>query len=348
MTGRTPGQRPTAERLLAVRTPMEIDFAPDGSRFAFTLQAVASDHGVTQPSDLWVVEGDARPRSAHRRRLGRHLSDLVAGRIASRLPLGSRRGGPPPSVHDGARRGAGPRGELPGVGRAAGLVGRRSPPAGPGRRSGLVLPRGVRNARHRRRVGARAGDPTFERCVAPPADGRPDHGRPERGGPPGWSVWEVGWDGAGATAIAVVAGNPTGNGWYRSRLARVDLQARTAEVLYEPRWQLEGLALSPDGRHASVIEGYSSDPGLLNGSVMVVDLSERRRPRPLAGARDGRRRNLVRRRVARLRADERNRDGLGTDLAGRRPRRSLGRRGVHRRRRLQAAGRPSRTAARSS
>ncbi len=92
-------------------------------------------------------------------------------------------------------------------------------------------------------------------------------------GPPGWSVWEVGWDGMGATAVALVAENPAGNGWYRSKLARLDLQARTADILYEPRWQLEGLALSPDGRHASVIEGYSSDPGLLNGSVLIADLS---------------------------------------------------------------------------
>ena len=30
----------------------------------------------------------------------------------------------------------------------------------------------------------------------------------------------------------------------------------------EPAWQLEGLALRPDGRRAAVVEGYSSDPGL--------------------------------------------------------------------------------------
>ena len=61
MTERVAGQPPTAEALLAVRTPMEIEFAPGGSRFAFTLHAVVSEHGVTQPSDLWIVEGDADP-----------------------------------------------------------------------------------------------------------------------------------------------------------------------------------------------------------------------------------------------------------------------------------------------
>src|ERR1700722_19665738 len=61
MTERAAGQPPTAEALLAVRTPMEIEFAPGGSRFAFTLHAVVYEHGVTQPSDLWIAEGDAGP-----------------------------------------------------------------------------------------------------------------------------------------------------------------------------------------------------------------------------------------------------------------------------------------------
>jgi len=45
MTERVGGQPPTAERLLAVRTPTEIEFAPSGSRFAFTLHAVVYDTG---------------------------------------------------------------------------------------------------------------------------------------------------------------------------------------------------------------------------------------------------------------------------------------------------------------
>src|SRR4029078_12673897 len=61
MTDRAPAPPLTAECLLAVRTPMEIEFAPDGFRFAFTVQAVVSERGVTQPSDLWISEGDADP-----------------------------------------------------------------------------------------------------------------------------------------------------------------------------------------------------------------------------------------------------------------------------------------------
>ena len=59
MTESVAGQPPTAARLLAVRTPMEIGFDPRGSRFAFALHAVVSEHGVTQPSDLWILDGDA-------------------------------------------------------------------------------------------------------------------------------------------------------------------------------------------------------------------------------------------------------------------------------------------------
>ena len=49
--------------------------------------------------------------------------------------------------------------------------------------------------------------------------------------------------------------------------------ARAARTLYQPTWQLEGLALSPDGRRAAVVEGYSSDPGLVSGSIKIVDLA---------------------------------------------------------------------------
>lgn len=45
MAERVAGQPPTAAALLAVRTPMEIEFAPSGSRFAFTLHAVFPSMG---------------------------------------------------------------------------------------------------------------------------------------------------------------------------------------------------------------------------------------------------------------------------------------------------------------
>jgi dipeptidyl aminopeptidase/acylaminoacyl peptidase len=90
-------------------------------------------------------------------------------------------------------------------------------------------------------------------------------------GPSGRSVWEFDWDG-GDVVVAITAEDPSGSGWYRSALQRLDLAERTAQVLHEPSWALEGLALSPDARRVAVVEGYASDPGLLSGSLMIVAL----------------------------------------------------------------------------
>ena len=153
---------PTAAALLAVRTPMEIDFVSGGSWFAFTLHAVVSEHGVTQPSDLWIAQGDADP------------VQLTDGPWADTHPLWSPDGSRLACISDRALAGhhlpytlvpggePALRGELPGIGRATHLVAGRAPAAGRGRGSWLVLPGGIRDIRHRRRVGTRARDPAFE------------------------------------------------------------------------------------------------------------------------------------------------------------------------------------------
>src|SRR4249919_2485163 len=102
MSGPSPGGRPTAERLMAVRTPMEIEFAPGGSRLAFTLHAVVSEHGVTQPSDLWLVDGNADPIRLTDGAWADTSPVWSPGRVAARLHLGSRAARPPPPLHDGA------------------------------------------------------------------------------------------------------------------------------------------------------------------------------------------------------------------------------------------------------
>jgi dipeptidyl aminopeptidase/acylaminoacyl peptidase len=90
-------------------------------------------------------------------------------------------------------------------------------------------------------------------------------------GPPDKSVWSVDWDGAD-TVVAVISDDHSGSGWYQGEVASLDLNSRTASVLYRPRWQTEGLALSPDAHHAVVVEGYASDHGLVSGSVMLIEL----------------------------------------------------------------------------
>ena len=272
MTERIAGRPPTAAALLAVRTPMEIEFAPGGSRFAFTLHAVVSEHGVTQPSDLWMAEGDGDPVR------------LTEGPWADTHPLWSPDGSRLACISDRALAGHHlPYTMVPGQepvlaasfrGSAEQLVWSQDGhrllvlAADPGSYSREVSGTLVTGGASELERGIRRSSGAWRRLLMVDLA----TGSVTEVGPPGWSVWEVAWDGAGDTAVALIAENPTGNGWYRSRLARLDFQARTADVLYQPRWQVEELALSPDGRHASVIEGYSSDPALLNGSVLIVDL----------------------------------------------------------------------------
>jgi dipeptidyl aminopeptidase/acylaminoacyl peptidase len=91
-------------------------------------------------------------------------------------------------------------------------------------------------------------------------------------GPPDLSVWEVDWDGEDLVVV-VVSRDHSGSGWYGATVARLDLDTSTAETLYTPSWQMEGLAISPDLRRAVIVEGYASDHGLLSGSVMLIDLA---------------------------------------------------------------------------
>jgi dipeptidyl aminopeptidase/acylaminoacyl peptidase len=97
-------------------------------------------------------------------------------------------------------------------------------------------------------------------------------GRSAEVGPPETDVWEFDWAGDDL-CVAIVSTEPSGgSGWYRANVAQLDLDERTARILYEPTWQIEWLSLSPDGRRAAVTEGYASDHGLLSGSVMIVDV----------------------------------------------------------------------------
>ncbi len=253
---------------------MEIEFAPDGSRFVFTLHAVVSEQGVTQPSDLWMVEGDGAP------------VQLTSGAWADTTPVWSPDGSRLAFISDRAASGH----HLPYtmtlggepvlaatfMGAAEQLAwsadGRRLlvMAADPGSYSREVSGTFVTGGASELERGIRRSSGAWRRLFMVDLA----TGEATEVGPPGLSVWEFDWDGESSTAIAVVAENPAGNGWYKSHLARIDLESRTAQVLYKPTWQLEGLALSPDGRRAAVIEGYSSDPALLNGSVMVIDLTD--------------------------------------------------------------------------
>jgi dipeptidyl aminopeptidase/acylaminoacyl peptidase len=265
-------RRPTPEILVEVRTPAELAVSPDGKRVAFSLHATVSERGPIAPSDLYVRgQNDA-------------ILQLTHGAWSDRAPAWSPAGSQLAFVSDRIKRGH----FLPYVMPAAG-----GGPRPVGALLGSAESVSWSSDARRLLVGAAdAGAYSHEASAVAVTGAGPDpdpivhrrsrafrrlfvvdlgSGEATEVGPPGLCVWESDWDGD-ATVIATVSEDPMANGWYGARIVRFDLEARTAETLYQPEWPVEGLALSPDGRHVAIVEGYSSDPGLLIGSVIVVDL----------------------------------------------------------------------------
>jgi len=266
---------PTAELLLDVRTPAELAISPNGSRIAFALHATVADVGSFVPSDLYVVraDGDQQPMQ------------LTSGRWSDRTPAWS---------HDGSRLAflsdrITPGHQLPytmladgGEPEPAGtLVGSAESVAWSSDGDRLLVlsadpgSYGLDWSARAVNGAAPAPDPVIRR----PGDARRRlflidlaSGEVTEVGPPDLSVWEADWDGDG-TVVAIVSRDHSGSGWYQGVVARLDLEERTAHTLYEPTWQMEGLALSPDASRAVIVEGYASDHGLLAGNLMLIDLA---------------------------------------------------------------------------
>ena len=73
-------------------------------------------------------------------------------------------------------------------------------------------------------------------------------------------------------AVALVSEEAAERGWYRARLALLDLERRTARTLFESAWQLQGPAVDPSGKRVAVLEGWGSDRGLIAGEICIVDI----------------------------------------------------------------------------
>jgi dipeptidyl aminopeptidase/acylaminoacyl peptidase len=91
-------------------------------------------------------------------------------------------------------------------------------------------------------------------------------------GPAGVSVWEFDLVDA-ATAVALVSDDPSESGWYRARLTVLDLERRTSRDLWVPERQIQGPVVDPSRRRVAVLEGWSSDRGLVAGDLRLFDLA---------------------------------------------------------------------------
>ena len=265
---------PIDERLLEVRTPAELAFSPNGSRVAFALHATVADVGSYPPSDLYLVDRESNTPVR-----------ITDGGWGDRSPAWSPDGSRLAFLSDRVTPGH----QLPytmAVGTEAVLATNLQGSAeavswsGDGHRL-LVLAAdpGCYGLDWSARA-VRGAEPAPDPSVIQPGEARRRlfeidvaSSHVTEVGPPGMSLWEFDGDPDGVV-VALVSEDPSTAGWFRSVVARLDLAERTAHSLYRPAWSLEGLALSPDGRRAAVVEGYSSDPGLLSGSVMIVDLAD--------------------------------------------------------------------------
>ena len=95
------------------------------------------------------------------------------------------------------------------------------------------------------------------------------------GGPTVWE-FDVGPDG---TVFAIVSDDPTERGWHAARLARFG--ATSCETLYVPDEPIQGVAVSPTGDMALLLEGPASDRKLVAGCLRLIDM-QTGESRPLA------------------------------------------------------------------
>ena len=265
---------PTPELLLSVRTPAQLALSPDGRSIAFALQATVADVGSFPPSDIFVASQGGVPPT-----------QLTSGGCSDQAPTWSADGRRIAFLSDRITPGH----QLPYTMAADGsdqrlastLVGSAESVSWSSDDSQLLVlaadpgSYGLDWSARAVNGAAPASDPIVRR----PGDARRrlflidlTTGSTREVGPPDVSVWAVDWDGAN-TVVAVTSKDHSGSGWYQGEVVTLDLSTRTARVLYTPRWQTEGLALSGDGAHVAVVEGYASDHGLVSGSVMVVELS---------------------------------------------------------------------------
>jgi dipeptidyl aminopeptidase/acylaminoacyl peptidase len=261
------------EQLLELRRPTGLAVSEDGARVAVSVSASYSRKGKRPEAHIWTVEPDgscrqatagggtdAQPRWAPDGTLAFASDRDHAGRMSVYL------------------LGPGP-GEARPLGDIAGSVEDLS--WSPDGRHLLVLAAdigadraGIQAATKIQEEGADEEDPK----VKLPFDAwrrlfriDAETGATAEVSPEGVHVFEFDWD--GERAVAICSDEPSESAWYDAHLALLDLDARSAERLYEPEWQIQTPCLAGDT--VCFVEGFCSDRGVLAGDVKAVDLAGR-------------------------------------------------------------------------
>jgi len=277
--GQPSGRRPvTMAALQTLRRPAEAVISPDGQQIVCSvLTAACTDPPHGQQASLWLVAPGQEPRPLTRgpwldslprwspdgRRLA-FSSDrdhpglqsaylLATGDLAEARPVGDIRGSCEEIAWsaDGQRLlilAADPGSDRAGALTATRIESRDATPSDPA----VTRPR-----------------QTWRRLFLVDVS----DGSTTEVGPPGENIWEFDWDG-GSTVVAIVSPEPSESSWYDASLASIDLPSRTVTARYQPRLQLSGPRLSPDGRLVAFVEGVASDratwPG---GQPKVAELA---------------------------------------------------------------------------
>ena len=214
---------PSAERLLDVRTPAEIAFAPDGSRVAFALHSTVADVGSFVPSDLYLMDTE-------------HVepTQLTSGAWSDRTPVWSPGGSRLAFLSDRITPGHQlPYTMIPGeepvhVGTFVGSAGSLAWSSDGERLLVLVADPGCYGLDWSARAVKGAG-PAPDPAILRPGQARRRlflleiaSGESREVGPPDTDIWEVDWDGDD-TAVAIASMEPHGgSGWYRASVVRLD------------------------------------------------------------------------------------------------------------------------------
>ena len=252
----------TPELVMELLRPGEVALSPDGSRIAFSVSASFREQGKPIETRLWVGDVDGEPAPGES---GSHPRFSPDG---SRLACASDRG------HEGRQSlwvDDRELGEIPGSVEEIHWA--------PDGSRLLVLAAdlgadraGADSATKIQEAGAEAQDPKvfrpgkfWRRIWLVDAD----TGETRDVSPEGVNVFEIGW--SGSKAAAVCTDDPSESAWYDAWIGLIDLDKRTFDRVYTPKWQLQSPRISPGGQVA-FIEGFSSDRGTLTGTVHVLGM----------------------------------------------------------------------------